>query len=74
MKIIELDLLGQKCPIPVQKTRKLLREISKSNILHIKCDDPETLQDIPALLERLQLNKPKIKEIENGWIFVINPF
>ena len=67
-----LDVLGTRCPIPVKKIRQKLREIPDSSILHVLVDDPESLHDIPALMERLQLEKPLIKEIDKGWLFVIN--
>jgi len=70
---IILDVLGTRCPIPVKKIRQKLREIPDSSILHVLGDDPESLHDIPALMERLQLNKPIVKEIDNGWLFIINP-
>ena len=44
-----LDLLGFFCPIPVHETRKALGEMQEGDFLEVRADDPETLQDMPAL-------------------------
>ena len=47
-----LDLLGFFCPVPVHETRKALNEMQEGELLEVHADDPETLQDIPALCVR----------------------
>ena len=78
---IRLDLLGDRCPIPVQKIRKMIsikRSVdakvpmkTKSKLI-VFGDDPESLHDIPALLLRLGLNTPEIEEIDSGWQYTID--
>jgi len=68
---IVLDVLGTRCPIPVKKIRQKLREIPESSILHVLGDDPESLHDIPVLLNRLGLEPAKISEEGTGWKFII---
>jgi len=62
------------CPIPVQRLRLAIRERSSDEEIHLLGDDPESLHDIPALLERLGLPEANISALENGWIFVIGAF
>ena len=69
---IILDVLGTRCPIPVKKIRQKLLEISDSSILHVLGDDPESLHDIPILLQRLGLEPAIISEEETGWKFIIH--
>ena len=69
---IRLDLLGDRCPIPVQKIRKLIKNNQINSKLIVIGDDPESLHDIPALLLRLGLNPPEIEEIDNGWQYTID--
>ena len=69
---IRLDLLGDRCPIPVQKIRKLIKNKQTNSKLVVIGDDPESLHDIPALLLRLELNPPEIEEIDNGWQYTID--
>lgn len=68
---IILDVIGTRCPIPVKKIRQKLREIPDSSVLHVLGDDPESLHDIPALLNRLGLEPAIISEAEIGWNFII---
>jgi len=39
--------------------------------LEVKCDDPETLRDIPALCDRLGVNLLSVKEESGEFIFLI---
>ncbi len=66
-----IDATGQRCPIPVQRLRVTIREGEWEEI-HLIGDDPESLHDIPALLERMGLQPPEVVEIEGGWRFVIS--
>ena len=69
---IHLDLLGDRCPIPVQKIRKAIKNNEKHSKMIVIGDDPESLHDIPALLGRLGLNGPEIVKFESGWRYTID--
>jgi TusA-related sulfurtransferase len=71
LSIITLDLLGFFCPIPVHETRKTLQTTPQGAILEVICDDPETLQDIPILCKRLNIQLLEIKDEAGELIFVI---
>jgi len=68
---ITVDVIGLRCPIPVHRARKAIRENPKGTTIRLTGDDPESLHDIPALLKRLKLQPPEIAEIDGGWEFVI---
>ena len=68
---VVIDVLGLRCPIPVQQARVALRGLLKGRVVHLLGDDPESLHDIPALLERLGLPPAEISETEDGWKYVI---
>lgn len=68
---IRLDLLGERCPIPVQRIRKAIKKNQINSKLIVIGDDPESLHDIPALLLRLGLNPPEIEKVNNGWQYTI---
>ena len=67
-----IDVLGLRCPIPVQQTRMALRDLSEGGFIHLLGDDPESLHDIPALLDRLGLPPAEITKTNTGWLYVIN--
>lgn len=48
-KITKLDLLGLKCPFPVLKTMKKLKEISPNHLLEVKTDDIDSIKDFKQL-------------------------
>ena len=66
-----VDVLGMRCPIPVQRLRIALRENPGMREIQLKADDPESLHDIPALLDRMGLPPAKISEFDGGWLFVV---
>ena len=47
MRERRLDLRGLRCPLPVLKARKALREIPVGGVLVLECTDPLTVIDIP---------------------------
>lgn len=69
--VIELDLLGDRCPIPVQRIRRTIREHQTPTTLIAIGDDPESLHDIPVLLDRLGLQPALIEELESHWRYTI---
>ena len=69
--IQSIDLMGLRCPIPVQRIRSALRDMKKDDRLVVMGDDPESLHDIPKLLERLGLDPPVITEETTGWTYQI---
>ena len=69
--MIVVDVVGLRCPVPVQKLRIAIKDNPGQDIMLIG-DDPESLHDIPALLERMGLQPPEVVEIEGGWRFDIS--
>ena len=66
-----VDVMGMRCPIPVQRLRMALRENPDFHQIHLRGDDPESLHDIPALLVRMGLPPAEISKFEGGWLFVV---
>jgi tRNA 2-thiouridine synthesizing protein A len=50
MRMIELDLSGLKCPLPVLRTRKVLRTLAPGTTLRVVCTDPLASIDLPNLI------------------------
>jgi tRNA 2-thiouridine synthesizing protein A len=48
--MLELDLSGLKCPLPVLRTRKVLRSLQPGERLLVICTDPLASIDVPNLI------------------------
>ena len=47
-----LDCSGEKCPLPVLRTRKALKAMAPGDVLVVTCTDPMAQIDIPVLLRQ----------------------
>ena len=63
-KIKLIDLMGLRCPIPVLKIAKKIKEIRKGDIIKVKVDDPKAENDINELNK--QINITIIKKIKHN--------
>ena len=57
---------GLKCPLPVLKTKRALKEIEKGEIIEIQADDPAANLDLKHFCEVSGNNLIKITKIENN--------
>ncbi len=56
--------MGLRCPIPVLKIAKKIKEIRKGDIIKVKVDDPKAENDINELNK--QINITIIKKIKHN--------
>lgn len=70
-KNIKLDLTGLRCPLPVLKTAKKIKEIENFQVLEIIIDDYSSVDDLRELCENSNLNFNKEKKNENNIICYI---
>ena len=70
-KQVKLDLVGLKCPVPVLKLAKKIREINKGNILKVEVDDPKSDNDFEELARNINIKilQKKKKKDNNVSIF-----
>ncbi len=66
-----VDVVGFHCPVPVHETRKALREMKNGSILEVISDDRESLRDIPALCDRMDVHLIKVEEEAGEYTFRI---
>ena len=50
----ELDAKNMSCPMPVMKTKKVLRDMVAGEVLHVVATDPASVEDINILLESVE--------------------
>ena len=54
--------MGLRCPLPVLKIAKKIREINKGDIIKVKVDDPKAEKDINELNKQIKIKiKKKIR-------------
>jgi len=53
ISMVELDLSGLKCPLPVLRTRKALLAMNPGDRLRVTCTDPLAGIDVPNLIREL---------------------
>ena len=46
--MIELDCLGQRCPLPVIALARQIRKVEPGDVVRVLADDPAAANDIPA--------------------------
>ena len=54
-KQVKLDLIGLKCPIPVLRIAKNIKEIKVGDILIVDVDDPKAENDIEELVQNIRI-------------------
>ena len=70
----EFNYIGFKCPIPVLKAFKELKNYPKEKNFLFKCDDPTAPKDFEDLCKNTGLILNKVIEKENYFIIIINRY
>lgn len=70
-KQVKLDLIGLKCPVPVLKLAKKIREINTGNILKVEVDDPKADNDFEELAKNINIKILKKEKKNNIFVFLI---
>lgn len=66
-----LDLRGLKCPLPVLKTRRHMRDLAAGTLIRIETTDPLAVIDIPHYCREDGHQLLESAPVEGGHVFVI---
>ena len=66
-----LDLRGLKCPLPVLRTRKHMRDLASGSLIRIETTDPLAVIDIPHYCREDGHQLLESTAVEGGHVFVI---
>lgn len=66
-----LDLRGLKCPLPVLKTRRHMRDMASGTLIRIETTDPLAVIDIPHYCREDGHQLLESAAVEGGHVFVI---
>ena len=57
-----INLMGLRCPLPILKIAKKIKEINKGDVIKVKVDDPKAENDINELNKQIKIKiKRKIR-------------
>ncbi len=59
-----INLMGLRCPLPVLKISKKIKEIKTGEIIKVKVDDPKAEEDISELNKQIKIKI--IKKIKHS--------
>ena len=66
-----LNVIGFFCPVPVAEAKKALATMQQGEVLELLADDPETLHDLPMLIDRGPHNLVSIEESAGEYRFIM---
>ena len=66
-----LDLRGLKCPLPVLKTRRHMRDLATGTLIRIETTDPLAVIDIPNLVAEMGYRLAATEREGERSVFVI---
>ena len=52
MSVVDLDVRGLACPLPVLRANRALKTIPIGGILRVQATDPAALKDMPSFCEQ----------------------
>ena len=72
MKKIKVDAMGDRCPIPVIKTKKALKEITETTLVEVHVDNEIAVQNLSKMAKQKNLEYKCEKLEEQHYIIKIN--
>lgn len=66
-----LNVIGFFCPVPVSEAKKALHTMENGEVLELWADDPETLHDLPMLIDRTAHTLISIEERAGEYRFLV---
>jgi tRNA 2-thiouridine synthesizing protein A len=67
MAVVEVNVVGETCPVPLVEARKALRKASPGDIIEITGTHPASKKEIPMAVEALGLELVDIQEEGDSW-------
>lgn len=65
-----LDAQGLKCPLPVLKARKILRDVAAGDILTVLATDPSAVKDFKAFCD--ETAHEFVESTQDGEVYTIS--
>jgi tRNA 2-thiouridine synthesizing protein A len=71
--MLELDVRGLACPMPILRLRKLLSSLDKGQTIQLRVTDRAALRDVPLFCHQMHhvLERVEANEAGDEWTFVL---
>ena len=70
-KLYKLNLRGKKCPIPILKIAKKVKEVFIGDMIEIKTDDPNAANDLDQLSKNIKIEILTQKQKKNYLLTIL---
>lgn len=67
----QLDTKGLKCPLPVLRARKAMKQVPDGGLLEVEATDPSSVQDFQAFCETTGYQLVEQSEVDGVYRFSI---
>lgn len=67
----QLDAKGLKCPLPVLRARKAMKQVPDGGLLEVEATDPSSVQDFRAFCETTGYQLVEQSEVSGVYRFLI---
>lgn len=64
---IQVDCMGENCPVPLVETRKAIRKAEKGDIIIVTGDHSSSKKEIPMAVESMGLEIISLEEEDTSW-------
>jgi tRNA 2-thiouridine synthesizing protein A len=66
-----LDTKGLKCPLPVLKTRRAMKQVAPGGLLEVHATDPDSVKDMQAFCETTGDELLESRDEGGAYVFLI---
>jgi tRNA 2-thiouridine synthesizing protein A len=67
----QLNTRGMNCPLPILKTRQVIKRLQSGEVLEVTSTDPGSTKDMVAFCEQTGHELLSSKEAAGGYVFLI---
>ncbi|MEO8558668.1 MAG: sulfurtransferase TusA family protein [Rhodospirillales bacterium] len=69
--VTELDASGLKCPMPVLRANRALRNVAPGGLLRVRATDPAAQADFPSFCQTTGHALVEAKAEDDAWVFLL---
>lgn len=71
MALIQIDVVGETCPVPLIEVRKAIRRAQPGDVIEVTGTHPSSKKEIPMAVQATNLKILEIREEGERWIIRI---